>query len=191
MYHPGVQHEILLTGIGGQGIQLAARTVAEAAITDGRRVQLFASYGGMMRGGNSDAAVVLADGPITAPPVLSSAAAGLVMHHEHAAPVWSALRPGGVAVVNTTVVDRSGLVPRDDLTVVDVDALAIATSLGAPVAASLVLVGAWASAVGLVGADALLATPERVLPGYRAAAAERNRSALQAGLDAVGPLVAS
>jgi len=186
-----VEHEILMTGIGGQGIQLAARTVAEAAIADGRRVQMFASYGGMMRGGNSDAAVVVADRPVTAPPVISAAWAALIMHHEHAARVWAAVRPGGVAVVNASVVGAVGRPERNDITALDVDALDIATALGSPVAASLVLVGALVSATGLVSAESLLATPERVLPGYRAQSADTNRRALRAGLDAVSRLVAT
>ncbi len=105
MYHAAVEREILLTGIGGQGIQLAARTLAEAAIADGRRVQLFASYGGMMRGGNSDSFLVIADDNISSPPVVGSAWAALVMHHEHAAAVWPKLRADSLAVINHSVVD--------------------------------------------------------------------------------------
>jgi Pyruvate/2-oxoacid:ferredoxin oxidoreductase gamma subunit len=67
------EREVLLTGIGGQGVQLAARVLAEAALVDGLEVQLFASYGGMMRGGNTDASVVISDQPIDAPPVVARA----------------------------------------------------------------------------------------------------------------------
>ena len=59
--------------LGTAIIQLAARTLAEAAIADGLRVQLFASYGGMMRGGNSDSFLVIADRDITLPPVVGAA----------------------------------------------------------------------------------------------------------------------
>ena len=72
------------TGIGGQGVQLAAQVVARAAVLDGREVMLFGSYGGMMRGGNTDATVVVADGPVLAPPV-PPAGGRIVMHHDY----WS------------------------------------------------------------------------------------------------------
>ena len=57
-----MEREVLLTGIGGQGVQLAAQVLAHAALDEGRDVQLFGAYGGMMRGGNTDATLVVADG---------------------------------------------------------------------------------------------------------------------------------
>lgn len=178
-----MEREILFTGIGGQGIQLAARTLAEAAITDGRRVQLFASYGGMMRGGNSDSMLVVADTEITAPPTVGRAWAGVVMHHEHAEAVWSSMRSGGLAVVNGSVVDPDCRPSPDrDITLIDVAALDLATELGAPVAASLVLIGALVAHTELVSSAALLETAARVLPSYRTDAAAVNRRALEVGL---------
>lgn len=185
MYHLGVEREILFTGIGGQGIQLAARTLAEAAIADGKRVQLFASYGGMMRGGNSDSFLVIANTEITAPPVVGAAWAAVVMHHEHAAAVWPKLRPTGVAAINASVVDptcRPQVQGDAGPQVVDVAALEMATELGSPMAASMVLIGALVARTGLVTADALLDSAAKVLPSYRSEAAAGNRRALQAGL---------
>ena len=73
-----------MTGIGGQGIQLAAQVLCRAALAEDRDVQLFGSYGGMMRGGNTDATIIVADGPVEAPPTVSRAWSALAMHHEHA-----------------------------------------------------------------------------------------------------------
>ncbi|NNE74881.1 MAG: 2-oxoacid:acceptor oxidoreductase family protein [Acidimicrobiales bacterium] len=175
-----MEREILFTGIGGQGIQLAARTLAEAAIADGRRAQLFSSYGGMMRGGNSDAFLVVADDAITSPPVVGTAWAAVVMHHEHAAGVWPKLTESSLTLINRSVV-AAECRPGTGA-VVEIDALDIATGLGAPVAASLVLIGALVGATGVVSADALLDSAARVLPSYRAEAAAVNRRALEAGL---------
>lgn len=178
-----MQRELVFTGIGGQGVQLAARTLAEAALADGRRVQLFASYGGMMRGGNSDSFLVLSDDAITSPPVVGSAWAAVILHHEHAADLWPKLRSGSIATVNTSVVDPSSHPDDPDFDIVGIPALDIATDLGAPVAASLVLVGALVARTGLVSTDALLDSAARVLPSYRSSAAAANREALAAGLD--------
>ena len=62
-----------MTGIGGQGMQLAAAVLARAAVAEGREVQVFGSYGGMMRGGATEATVVVADGPVEAPPTVGEA----------------------------------------------------------------------------------------------------------------------
>jgi S-adenosyl methyltransferase/Pyruvate ferredoxin/flavodoxin oxidoreductase len=45
-----VERELLMTGIGGQGVQLAGQLLARAAVSTGRQVLMFGSYGGMMRG---------------------------------------------------------------------------------------------------------------------------------------------
>ena len=61
------ERELLLTGIGGQGVQLAARTLGLAVMAEDREVMVFGTYGGSMRGGNSDVTVILADEPVDAP----------------------------------------------------------------------------------------------------------------------------
>ena len=50
----------------------------------------FGVYGGMMRGGPTDSTVVVADGPITSPPVVSRAWSAIAMHDEHWAPPFRA-----------------------------------------------------------------------------------------------------
>ena len=82
-----MEREILLSGVGGQGVQLAANVLAHAALAEGRDVQLFGSYGGMMRGGNTDAELVVADDRITAPPTVGSAWAAVLLHPDYADPV--------------------------------------------------------------------------------------------------------
>lgn len=170
------------TGIGGQGVQLAARTLAEAGLGEGRQVQMFASYGGMMRGGNSDSFVVVADDPIVSPPMPGRADSVLVMHHAYADDLWARLAPGGLAVVNSSVVEP-GNRPAVDASIVEVRALDEATAIGAPMAASLVGLGALAASTGLVSAEALSAAAGRVLPSYRSEAADANRLALVTGFD--------
>ena len=106
-YSPGVERELVLTGIGGQGIQLAAQVLARAAIAEGRSVQMFGSYGGMMRGGNTEATVVLADGAIEAPPTIGETWSAIFMHHDFSEPTRAKLRPGALVLVNTTVFEGS------------------------------------------------------------------------------------
>src|SRR5258708_40356121 len=89
-----MERELLITGIGGQGVQLAAQVLARAAALEGRSVMLLGLYGGMMRGGNTDSTVVIGDGPIEAPPVVPKAWSAIAMHDEYWAPLEPKLRPG-------------------------------------------------------------------------------------------------
>lgn len=178
-----MERELVATGIGGQGIQLAAQALAQAAVREGREVLLFGSYGGMMRGGNTDASLVFADGPIETPPVISSCWVAMAMHHAYLRPVLDKLRPDSVLFVNTSVVEE---VPSPGCTVVEVPATELAVEVGGIMCASMVMVGAVSAATGLVSIDALAAVLEGALPSYRQQHRVLNERALRAGYDA-GP----
>ena len=66
-----MERELLITGMGGQGVQLAAQVIARGATLEGRHVMLFGVYGGAMRGMNTDGTVVVGDAPLQAPPLVS------------------------------------------------------------------------------------------------------------------------
>lgn len=179
------EREVLLTGIGGQGVQLAARVLAEAAIVDGLEVQLFASYGGMMRGGNTDAAVVISDRPIDAPPVVARAWAVLGIHPAHLADPVDRLREGGVLLLNTSVVDGADFASDDTVTRLELDCSTTAHDVGNPMAGALVAVGALAASTGLVAVSSLAAGVDRALPPYRRQHVDSSVAAVDAGAELV------
>jgi Pyruvate/2-oxoacid:ferredoxin oxidoreductase gamma subunit len=177
-----MDRELLMTGIGGQGIQLAAQVVARAALADGRSVQMFGSYGGMMRGGRTDATIVVADAAVEAPPTVHDAWSAIVMHEAHAAPILAAVRPGGVVLVASEVSDAP--LDRDRYTVVSIAASELAEAVGNRMAAVMVMVGAYAAATDLVSLASLGDAVAESLPPYRRQLAEVNVAALRAGFDA-------
>ena len=179
-----MERELVMSGIGGQGVQLASSVLAAAAFTEGLEVQLFGSYGGMMRGGATEAAVVFATAAIEAPPTLSSAWSVILLHHEHSTHARACIRAGTVVLVNSSVVEEP--VDVDGALVVPVPATAIATDTGHPMAASLVMVGAYAAATGIVSLDALTAAVGASLPPYRSQHRELNERAVSAGAAAIG-----
>ncbi len=174
-----MERELILTGIGGQGIQLASAALARAAVDEGREVQVFGSYGGMMRGGATEATVVVADGPVEAPPTVSATWSAVLMHHDFAGPTLARLRPGSVVLVNTTVV--RGLDLDETWQVVEVAASDLAVGVGTIVAASMVMTGAYAAVTGLVGLESLVAASTASLPPYRTQHAALNEQALRVG----------
>ena len=178
-----MDRELLMTGIGGQGIQLAAQVLARAALADGRSVQMFGSYGGMMRGGRTDATVVVADSAVEAPPTVHDAWSAIVMHAEYAAPILAAIRAGGIVFVTTDVQNLP--LDRDRYTVVDVAASELAEGVGNRMAAAMVMVGAFAAATDLVTLLSLCEAVAESLPPYRKQLAEVNVAALRAGFDSV------
>src|SRR5690606_24657571 len=137
-----VEREVLLTGIGGQGVQLAAQVLARAATLEGREVTHLGIYGGMMRGGNTDSNVVIADAPIESPPVVSHAWSAIAMHDQYWPPVEAKLRPGGLVLVN----DATFAAPvRPDVTVHRVAATDVAAQVGSAMGGAMVMLGAYAA----------------------------------------------
>jgi Pyruvate/2-oxoacid:ferredoxin oxidoreductase gamma subunit len=181
------ERELLLTGIGGQGVQLAAQVIARAAALEGKDVMLFGVYGGVMRGGNSDGTVVVADGPVQAPPIVSHAWSALALHPRYWEPLRARLIPDAVVVLNSSLFEEPVDLPR----VYDIPATQIATEeVGNPMAVSMVATGAYVALTGLVRLDSAVAAMEESLPSYRRQHAESNAVALRAGAGLVDPLAA-
>lgn len=177
------ERELLLTGIGGQGVQLAAQVLARAAAIEGRNVMLFGVYGGVMRGGNSDATVVVADGPVQAPPIVNKAWSAIALHPRYWEPLAPKLVDGAVVLLNSSLFEDG--VDRDRLRIVDLAASDLAAELGNPLAVSMVATGAYVAVTGLVSLDAAVAAMRESLPSYRRQHADGNEQALRAGHDAV------
>ena len=178
-----MEREVILTGIGGQGIQIAAQILAQAATLEDRYVLYLGTYGGTMRGGNTDSTVIVADAPITAPPIVSRTWSALAMHHAFWEPLRAKVRPGGVVVVNATLFTAP--IGRDDVRVFPVPATQIATDQGTALAAAMVLIGAYAGLTGLVCVESLVEAMRQTLPPYRRQHADANERALRAGCEAV------
>jgi len=170
-----MEREILLTGIGGQGVQLAARVLALAAIHEGREVMCLGTYGGTMRGGDTGATVIIAEQPISSPPIVSQAWAALGVSPRYWPPVQAKLRKQGLAVVNGDLFET----PVAGALAVPANRLAV--EAGSPLAVSLALLGAFAAASGAVGLEALIQGMEQSLPPYRRQHLPQNKTALQLG----------
>jgi 2-oxoglutarate ferredoxin oxidoreductase subunit gamma len=170
-----VERELLITGIGGQGVQLAAQVLARAATLEAREVMFFGIYGGMMRGGNTDSTVVVADEPIAAPPVVSHTWSAVAMHDQFWAPIAAKLRPDALVLVNDTTFSADVPGARR------VRATEVAAEVDAPLAASLVILGAYAAITSIVALPALIDGMRASIPSYRTQHIAANERALRAG----------
>lgn len=175
-----------MTGIGGQGIQLIAKLLAQAAMRAGRQVMMFGVFMGTIRGGASESTVVVADGEIVTPPIVPRIWAVLAMHPEGLPRLGAKIEPGGVLVLNSTLVTAPPA--WDGVRRVAVPATALAKEMGQPLGASMIALGAFARATGLVPPDALDAALGEVLPPHRQKLIEANRRCLARGAEYAGSL---
>jgi Pyruvate/2-oxoacid:ferredoxin oxidoreductase gamma subunit len=176
-----LEHEIIITGIGGQGIQLAGQILAHAAIAEEREVMMLGTYGGTMRGGNTESTIIIGDGPLNSPPIVSHVGAALVMHHQFWTTTQAKLRPRALVMLNSSLFE--GELDRASHCIVEIPATQLAAEAGSPLAASLVLLGAYARVTEMVGLPALTQGLRESLPSYRAQHLPLNEKALRLGYD--------
>lgn len=178
-----MERELMLSGIGGQGVQLSAQIIARAATLEQRHVMLFGVYGGTMRGGSTESTVVVSRETISAPPIVSRTWSAMVMHHAYWQPLQQKLRPQAVVLLNSSLFE--GEIDRAAYRVFDVPATRHAAELGNAMAATMVLTGAYAGLTGLVSLDALIAAMRDSVPAYRQQHVALNERALRTGYEAV------
>jgi 2-oxoglutarate ferredoxin oxidoreductase subunit gamma len=183
---PNSEFELLIVGIGGQGIQLIGKTLAQAATAAGRHAMLAADYGGEMRGGPSQTTVVVGAQPLRSLPILPSAGAAIVMHDKFGGPIPERLRAGGLLAVNSSIVDPGAAAA--DYRLLALPATTMARELGAPQTAGFILLGAFNAAARLVEPEQLVDAMRSLLPPYRQEHADVNASALALGADAAKDL---
>ncbi len=176
-----MERELLCTGIGGQGVQLMAQVLARAATLEGRNVMLFGVYGGMMRGGNTDATVVVSDTHLLAPPLISHTWSAIGMHDEFWVPLAPKLRPNALVLVNDATFETE--LDGSKLRVHRIPATDIAAALGNELGSSMVMGGAYAGITGLVGVDSMIEAMRESIPSYRTQHVANNEIAIRAGFD--------
>jgi 2-oxoglutarate ferredoxin oxidoreductase subunit gamma len=138
--------EIILAGFGGQGVLLIGKLLAYAAMRAGREVTWMPAYGPEMRGGTCNCTVVLSDRPIGSP--ISKSPHGLIALNLPSLDKFEgAVRPGGVIVVNTSLINR--LPQRTDVTVVPVPCNEMAIECGSAKVANMLALGAYLGASGV------------------------------------------
>jgi 2-oxoglutarate ferredoxin oxidoreductase subunit gamma len=175
------ERAVILSGFGGQGLLFAGQVVAEAALAEGRHVTWLPSYGPEMRGGSASCTVIVSEAPIGSP-VTDEADVVLALTPPSLARFERALRPGGVLVLNASLIEARPT--RTDIEIVDAPCSAIAATAGDERVVSVVALGAALARLQLVGVEAIRAALSR---GTRHGGAEqlaRNLAALDAGLAA-------
>lgn len=182
------EREVLFTGIGGQGLQMVSKALGMAALADGREVLLVPRYGGMMRGGKTNAELTIGDPPLRALPVVTAAWSAFVMHQAFWETIRPNLRSGAVVVVNSSLFHLD--VDVDEARSFRVPATDIAAELGSPMSAGFVLLGAFLAITGLAPVGAAVDAMRQLVPPYRTQHVTNNERAIEAGV-AAGPALAA
>jgi len=129
-----------MAGVGGRGVMLISKIVAEAAFSKYKYVTWSPSYFTTMRGGSAQGTVVFSDDDI-ASPIIDEADVVIVVDHSQLKDFVSRVKPGGTIIVESTGLQDK--IDRKDITVIDIPAMKMAQEMGSMQAANLILLGVY------------------------------------------------
>ncbi len=173
--------QFIFAGFGGQGMLLIGKFVAMASMLDGKHVSWLPSYGPEMRGGTANCSVIVSDKDV-ASPLVDKADVIVVMNLPSLDKFEEHVKPGGLLVINSSIIDRKST--RDDITVVYCDANRIAEAVGNPKGANVAILGAMLEKEPIVDLDKMTEAIRIELGERKARFLEGNKKALIAGMEA-------
>ena len=147
-------HEIIMTGVGGQGIMVIGTLLAQAAFLENRNVTYLPIYGVEKRGGQADCTVVISSEEIGSP-IVGSPESCIVMSQSSLLKYGPRIKPGGLLLLNSSIVEPREVI-RKDLEILPVPSRELAQSLGNERLANMVVIGAFVAKTRVVNLDSLI-----------------------------------
>ena len=169
---------ILIAGFGGQGVLFAGKCLAYKGLIENKQVSWLPSYGPEMRGGTANCSVILSDTPVGSP-IVSNPDVLIAMNLPSLDKYENATVAGGKIFVESTLIDRK--VERGDVEAFYIPATKIATELGAPTLANMVMLGKVIKETGAVNFGDIEEGLKKVIPARKADMLAINLKAVEAG----------
>lgn len=177
-----MQEEIVFAGFGGQGVMFAGQLLAYTAMDEGFEVTWIPSYGPEMRGGTAHCIVTISD-QLIGSPIVKHPKVAVVFNKPSFDKYEKLVAPGGLLVVNSTLVPDS--ISRTDISEVRVPATALADELGNQRMANMILLGALLAARTELTPEQLKHGLEHHIPAHHRKTLPLNYAAVDAGAAAV------
>lgn len=169
---------ILIAGFGGQGVLFAGKCLAYKGLTEDKQVSWLPSYGPEMRGGTANCSVILSDSPVGSP-IVSNPDVLIAMNLPSLDKYEDATVSGGKIFVESTLIDRK--IQRDDVDAFYIPATKMASEIGAPTLANMVMLGKVIKETGAVNFEDIEEGLKKVIPARKADMLQINLKAIEAG----------
>ncbi len=132
--------DLIIAGLGGQGILMGGKLLATAAMSLYRCSLWLPSYASRVRGGPSECTVIFSDDDIDSP-ILSKAYAVILVDPPQLKLFEQRVRPGGYLIVESAGLNET--IERKDIKMLSVPALNMAIEMGDRRASNMILLGVY------------------------------------------------
>ena len=173
-----MNERLIISGFGGQGKVVAGKLLAELMMHEGHHVTYFPSYGAEVRGGTCNCSVIAADGEI-ASPIIDEATSLILMNQPSVARFAPCLASDGLAVINASMAHAGDALTGR--TVLELPATDMATGLGEPRVANIIMLGVYCAARDLFASGEIERHIATTLGESKAHLLDINLNALQLG----------
>lgn len=175
-----INHQILIAGFGGQGIQFAGKLFTYIGMHKNLEVSLIPSYGPEMRGGTSNCGVNISSMPIASPLVINPTEL-IVMNLPSFEKFEKAVVPNGKLFLDSTMISRTGT--RQDITYYSVPATKLADENNIKRFANVIMCALFLKKTGLCSLDEAEPIIKELVPASKPELFDLNMKALSIGFE--------
>lgn len=179
----GLYEEVIIAGFGGQGIILAGKLLAQAAMQSGLETTYMPSYGAEMRGGTANSMIVISE-HVVASPMVTSPTSLIVMNKASLHKFAKRVKNNGLIIYNSSLINEQ-IDVDNSIDIVAVAADDIAVELGSIKIANMVIFGAYLQKKGLLSIDQAAEALPNVLAKRYHKMLDINVEAMKRGAQAV------
>ena len=167
--------KIIIAGAGGQGIMLAGKVLAEAAMRENKYVTWLPCYGAEVRGGAAYCMIIISDAEISSPYV-DKADTLIIMNNPSLEKFKPKLKNRGLLIVNSSLAKKNkGCGINQPFT-------DIAVKLGNIKVANMVALGCYLAKRNVINMKNVFQTIEKMAPAEKKGLIAINKLALEEGM---------
>ena len=175
-----MQHEIVISGFGGQGALFAGQLLAYAAMDEGRHVTWIPSYGPEMRGGTAHCIVIVSDEEIGSP-IVRNPSTAIVLNNPSMEKYQPLVKAQGYLLINRSLINLP--ITRGDIRAVEIPASDLAAEMGDPRMMNMIMLGALIDCTGVLPMEAIDHALGAHLPERHRKLLDLNTTALRKGAE--------
>jgi 2-oxoglutarate ferredoxin oxidoreductase subunit gamma len=177
-----MRKQIIISGLGGQGIILAGNILCYSSMKEDKYVTLVPSYGAEMRGGTANCQIIISDEYIGSP-IVKDIDILLSFNKPSYDRFSSKVSKNGIIFANSSLYKPNSIA---DVGIVEIPGNELAAECGSILTLNMVMLGALVAKTKIIAKETLLNAIPEILTKRKEKFWEINKKALETGFDFVG-----